>query len=255
MEPRQETVHPVAVVTGAGQGMGRAFALRLARDGLAIAVVDIAQDAAMRTSAEILESGAAAGVFVADLSRTSELEALVDRIESEMGPIEVLVNNAAVVKTQALLEVTEQDWDHIMSVNAKGLFFLLQAVGWRMTARGRGSIVNIASVAARSARPKQTVYGVSKAAVLHLTKSAAAALGPHGVRVNAVCPGVIETPMWQHVKQERTPEEVEAILHSIPLGRTAGPEEVAEVVAFLAGDRSSYINGQTINVCGGLEMD
>ena len=235
--------------------MGRSFALRLAQDGFAIAVVDIAEEAARRTSGEILEAGAVAGVFAADLGRTSEIEPLVERIESELGPIEVLVNNAAVVKTQALLDVTGQDWDLIMGVNAKGLFFLLQAVGRRMAARGRGSIVNIASVAARSARPKQTVYGASKAAVLHLTKSAAAALGPSGVRVNAVCPGVIETPMWQQVKQERTPDEVRGILASIPLGRTAGPEEVAEVVAFLASGRSSYINGQGINVCGGLEMD
>jgi NAD(P)-dependent dehydrogenase (short-subunit alcohol dehydrogenase family) len=235
--------------------MGRSFALRLAQDGFAIAVVDIAGEAARRTSAEIIETGAIAGVFVADLGRTSEIEPLVEQIENELGPIEVLVNNAAVVKTQALLDVTGQDWDLIMGVNAKGLFFLLQAVGRRMAARGRGSIVNIASVAARSARPKQTVYGASKAAAMHLTKSAAAALGPSGVRVNAVCPGVIETPMWQQVKQERTPDEVRGILASIPLGRTAGPEEVAEVVAFLASDRSSYINGQGINVCGGLEMD
>jgi NAD(P)-dependent dehydrogenase (short-subunit alcohol dehydrogenase family) len=235
--------------------MGRSFALRLAQDGFAIAVVDIAGDAARRTSGEILEAGAVAGVFAADLGRVAEIDPLVERIENELGPIEVLVNNAAVVKTQALLDVTGQDWDLIMGVNAKGLFFLLQAVGRRMAARGRGSIVNIASVAARSARPKQTVYGASKAAVLHLTKSTAAALGPSGVRVNAVCPGVIETPMWQQVKQERTPDEVRGILASIPLGRTAGPEEVAEVVAFLASDRSSYINGQGINVCGGLEMD
>jgi NAD(P)-dependent dehydrogenase (short-subunit alcohol dehydrogenase family) len=235
--------------------MGRSFALRLAQDGFAIAVVDIAGDAARRTSGEILEAGAVAGVFAADLGRVAEIDPLVERIENELGPIEVLVNNAAVVKTQALLDVTGQDWDLIMGVNAKGLFFLLQAVGRRMAARGRGSIVNIASVAARSARPKQTVYGASKAAVLHLTKSTAAALGPSGVRVNAVCPGVIETPMWQQVKQERTPDEVRGILASIPLGRTGGPEEVAEVVAFLASDRSSYINGQGINVCGGLEMD
>lgn len=235
--------------------MGRSFALRLARDGFAIAVVDVAGPPAQETCRLIREGGGAAEAFLADLAVVAQIGPMVERVEAEMGPIQVLVNNAAIVKTQALLKVMEADWDHIMAVNAKGLFFCLQAVATRMVERNSGAIVNIASVAARSARPKQTVYGASKAAVLHLTKSAAAALGPHGIRVNAVCPGVIETPMWQQVKHDRTPEEVQTILASIPAGRTASPDEVAEVVAFLASERASYINGQALNVCGGLEMD
>jgi len=142
-----------------------------------------------------------------------------------------------------------------MEINAKALFFCLQAAGRRMVVCQRGSIINVASVAGRSARPKQTVYGASKAAAIHLTKSAAAAFGPFHVRVNAVCPGVIDTPMWHRVRSERTPDEVKAILSSIPLARTADSTEVAEVVAFLASHQASYINGQAINVCGGLEMD
>lgn len=244
-----------AGVTGAARGMGRVFAQRLAKDGFVVAALDIRQQEVEETCALIAAEGGLARYYLVDLACVAEIQPLFDRIEKELGPIQVLVNNAAVVRTQPLLEVTERDWDMIMGVNAKALFFCLQAVGKRMIERRRGSIINVASVAGRSARPKQTVYGASKAAVLHLTKSGAAAFGPFGVRVNAICPGVIETTMWHQVKSERTPEEVETILRSIPLQRTAEPSEVAEVVAFLASDRSSYITGQAINVCGGLEMD
>jgi NAD(P)-dependent dehydrogenase (short-subunit alcohol dehydrogenase family) len=244
-----------AIVTGAAQGMGRSFALRLARDGYAIAAVDVQAEKARETVACILAQQGRAHAYIADLSDVPAIEPLVVEIERDLGMIEILVNNAGIVKTQPLLNVTKEDWDQIMGINARGLFFLLQAVGRRMVARHRGSIINIGSVAARSARPKQTVYGASKAAVLHLTKSAAAVFGPAGVRVNAVCPGVIDTPMTQAVQAARTREEVGHILESIPLQRMADADEVAEVVAFLASDRSSYVNGQAINVCGGIEMD
>jgi NAD(P)-dependent dehydrogenase (short-subunit alcohol dehydrogenase family) len=245
----------VAIVTGAGQGMGRSFALRLARDGYAIAAVDIQAEKLRETVACVLERQGNARAYVADLSDVPRIESLVAEIDRDLGAIEILVNNAGRIKTQALLDVTEQDWDQIMGVNARGLFFLLQAAGRRMVARRHGSIINVGSVAARSARPKQTVYGASKAAVLHLTKSAAVAFGPAGVRVNAICPGVIDTPMTKAVQAARTPEEVRHILESIPLQRMAEVGEVAEVVSFLASERSSYINGQAINVCGGIEMD
>jgi 3-oxoacyl-[acyl-carrier protein] reductase len=244
-----------AIVTGAGQGMGRSFALRLARDGYAIAAVDIQSEKVRETVECVVAQQGTARAYVADLSDVPTIESLVAEIERDLGAIEIVVNNAGRIKTQALLDVTEQDWDQIMNVNARGLFFLLQAAGRRMVARRHGSIINIGSVAARSARPKQTVYGASKAAVVHLTKSAAAAFGPAGVRVNAICPGVIDTPMTKAVQAERTPEEVEHILGSIPLQRMADVDEVAEVVSFLASECSSYINGQAINVCGGIEMD
>lgn len=244
-----------AIVTGAGQGMGRSFALRLARDGYAIAAVDIQAEKVHETVACVSAEQGTARSYVADVSDVPAIDSLVAEIEQDLGAIEILVNNAGRIKTQALLEVTEQDWDEIMGVNLRGLFFLLQAVGRRMVARRHGSIINVASVAARSARPKQTVYGASKAAVLHLTKSAAAAFGPAGVRVNAICPGVIDTPMTKAVQAARTPEEVRHILESIPLQRMADVGEVAEVVSFLASERSSYINGQAVNVCGGIEMD
>lgn len=229
--------------------------MRLAEDRFAVAVIDISEEKLHETCELIAHQGGTSRAYSVDLTQVTLIDPLFDRIEKDLGPIQVLVNNAAIIKTQPLLEVTEEDWDSIMAINAKAVFFCLKAAGLRMVQRKSGSIVNIASVAARSPRPKHTVYGASKAAVLHLTKSAAAALGSSGVRVNAICPGVVETPMWNQVKSERTPEEVEAIVHSISLGRTAAPGEVAEIVAFLADDRSGYITGQAINVCGGLEMD
>jgi NAD(P)-dependent dehydrogenase (short-subunit alcohol dehydrogenase family) len=245
----------VAIVTGAGQGMGRSFALRLARDGYAIAAVDVQAEKVRETVACVMAQQGTARAYIADLTDVPVIEPMVAEIERDLGAVEILVNNAGRIKTQLLLDVTEQDWDQIMGVNARGLFFLLQAAGRRMVARHHGSIINIASVAGRSARPKHTVYGASKAAVLHLTKSAATAFGPVGVRVNAVCPGVVDTPMTKAIQAARTPDEVREILESIPLQRMADAGEVAEVVAFLASERSSYINGQAINVCGGIEMD
>jgi len=252
--PSSDTA-PVAVITGAAQGMGRTFAERLARDGFRIAALDVDEPSLHETCERVGRSGAIAQPYLIDLSEISRIDPFFSAVEQGLGPVQVLVNNAARIKTQELLDVTEADWDAIMEINAKALFFCLQAAGRRMVVRQRGSIINVASVAGRSARPKQTVYGASKAAAIHLTKSAAAAFGPFHVRVNAVCPGVVETPMWHRVRSERTPDEVKAILSSIPLARTADAAEVAEVVAFLASNQASYINGQAINVCGGLEMD
>jgi NAD(P)-dependent dehydrogenase (short-subunit alcohol dehydrogenase family) len=244
----------IAVVTGAAQGLGRAFALRLARDHFAVAALDISGAKVQETCEMIRKMGEGSKAYLIDLANVAQIERVLEQIEAEMGPIQVLVNNAGIINVQPLLEVSESDWDAIMNVNLRGLFFSLQAAGRRMVQRGSGSIINISSASGRSARPTQVVYGASKAAVIHVTKSAAAAFGPFHVRVNAICPGTIETPMWDQVKSERTPEEVRHILESVPLGRTGEPGEVAEVVAFLASDRASYITGQTINVCGGLEM-
>jgi NAD(P)-dependent dehydrogenase (short-subunit alcohol dehydrogenase family) len=245
----------VAVVTGAGRGIGRSIAQRLARDHYHVAALDICGPTAQETSEMIKKEGGRCKSYLVDLAVVAQIEPLIEQIEAEMGPIQVLVNNAGKDKVQPLLEIGECDWDAIMNVNLKGLFFMLQAAGRRMVGRRNGSIVNISSVAGRSARPDKAVYGASKAAVIHLTRSAAASFGPFQVRVNAVCPGVIETPMWEQGKSERNPEEVRLILESIPLGRTAEPREVAEVVAFLVSDLAGYITGQSINVCGGFQMD
>lgn len=239
------------LVTGAAQGMGLAIARQLASAGYHVALVD-RQAARLHEAAKELENATA---FVEDLLDVSALAPLVEQVEIACGPLVGLVNNAGIVKTQPLTDANIEDWETIFGVNARAPFVLMQAAGSRMMARGAGAIVNIASVAGRSARPQQTLYGASKAALLHLTKSAAAAFGPSGVRVNAVCPGVVRTEMTERVWRDRQPEDVQRILQGIPLSRVGEPDEVAALVTWLLGPDASYINGQAINVCGGLEMD
>ena len=239
------------LVTGAAQGLGRAIATRLARDGYQVALVDRQAEALEQAAGEIAGSRA----YVADLLDVAGLAPLVARVEDECGALVGLVNNAGIVKTQAFLDVTIEDWEAVFGVNARAPFVLMQAVGRRMIERGSGAIVNIASVAGRSARPVQAPYGASKAALIHLTRSAAAAFGPHGVRVNAICPGVMRTQMTEQIWRDRRPEDVEQILRSITLGRTADPGEMANAVAWLLSDEAGYVNGQALNVCGGMAMD
>jgi len=239
------------LVTGAAQGMGLAIARQATAAGYQVAMVD-RQATVLQTVARELPG---ATPFVLDLLDVDGLMSLTERVEQTCGPLVGLVNNAGIVKTQEFEQITVADWEAIFGVNARAPFLLMQAVGARMVKRGAGAIVNIASVAGRSARPQQTVYGASKAALLHLTKSAAAAYGPHGVRVNAVCPGVILTEMTERIWADRRPEDVQQILRNIPLKRPGEPDEVASTVLWLLGSGAAYVNGQAINVCGGLEMD
>ena len=239
------------LVTGAAQGLGLAISRELAAQGYRVAMVDRQEEPLRAAAAEIAEAAA----YAMDLLDTAAIAPLVARVEEECGPLTGLVNNAGMVKTQPFLEAALTDWEQIMGVNARAPFLLMQAAGGRMIARRTGAIVNVASVAGRSGRPVQTVYGASKAALLHLTKSAAMAFGPHGVRVNAVCPGVMRTPMTEQVWRDREPEDVQQILRGIALRRVSEPEEVASVVVWLLSDGAGYVNGQAINVCGGLEMD
>ena len=195
----------IALVSGSGRGIGRAIALRYAREGATVVVSDLDRAAAEALAGELRASGATADAFRADVSDPDQSSAMVDFTVERFGRIDVLVNNAGVIRVQPLLEVTPADWDFVNNVNARGLFFAVQAGARRMLGqpplapgRPKGKIVNVASIAGRSARPSPlfSAYAASKAAAISITQSTASALAP-GVTVNAICPGVVDTEMWR----------------------------------------------------------
>ena len=253
----------VALVTGAGQGIGRAIALRLAREGFALALADINASALAGVQAEIEAAGGKALALPADLSAVAEVRRVMARAAADLGGLDVLVNNAGRLITQSFLDVGEAEWDATLGLDLKTVFFAMQAAAQIMLAAGtHGRIVSISSISGRSGRPDQAAYAAAKAGVISLTRSAALALAPHGITVNAVCPGVVDTPLTQKLHEDRaraagiTPaESLARMLGRIPLGRIETPEDVAAAVSFLCSPDASYITGQALNVDGGMEMD
>ena len=254
----------VALVTGAGQGIGRAIALRLARDGFTLAVADINFGALQVLITEIADTYGGRSLFAeADLSEVPQVERVIAYTRSQLGQLDVLVNNAGRLTIRPFLEVSEAEWEATLTLNLKTTFFAMQAAARAMIAAGTpGRIVNIASISGRSGRADQAPYAASKAGVISLTRSAALALAPHGITVNAVCPGVVYTPLTRQIHLDRgaaagiTPEEsLTRMVARVPLGRIETPEDVAAAVSFLCSPDASYITGQALNVDGGMEMD
>jgi NAD(P)-dependent dehydrogenase (short-subunit alcohol dehydrogenase family) len=251
----------IAIVTGAGRGIGRATALELARMGADVVVAEIDQLGADKTAAEVKGLGRRAAAMRIDVTSRADLRMMAERTRAEFGRIDILVNNAGIYRAAATLDVTEEHWDAIMNINAKAVFFATQAVLPVMIAQKRGNIVSLASMAAKVGSRTNLPYNASKAAVASMTKSLALAHAADGIRVNCVCPGFVETDMWTKVSTEQsallgvTPEEFNRQrLASVPLGRMERPEDVATVIGFLCSDRSGYMTGQAINVTGGLVM-
>ncbi len=251
----------VAIVTGAGRGIGRAIALELARQGADVVIAEMDQAGARRTAAEVGALGRRAAAVATDVTSRADLRAMVDRAKAEFGRIDILVNNAGIYKAAATLDITEDHWDAIMNINAKAVFFTSQAVLPVMIAQKSGSIVSLASMAGKVGNKNNLPYNASKAAVISMTKSLALAHAADGIRVNCVCPGFVETDMWSIVSREQgklmdmTPEEfTRQRVAQVPLGRMENPEDVAHVVAFLAGPRAGYMTGQALSVDGGLVM-
>ena len=250
---------PVAVVTGAAQGIGQAIAKRLAHDGYAVAIVDINRDALANVQMEIEELAVPVLCLSTDLSHLQGVQEVVVRA-TQWGRLAAWINNAGRVFTHTYLDVTEEEWDAILTLDLKTVFFAMQFAAKQMQAGGR--IVNISSIAGRSGRPDQAPYAAAKSGVISLTRSAALAFASKGINVNAVCPGVVDTPITRRIHEIRggalgiTPEESLArMIHRIPLGRIETPEDVAGAVSFLCSSDAAYITGQTLNVCGGMEMD
>jgi NAD(P)-dependent dehydrogenase (short-subunit alcohol dehydrogenase family) len=265
----------IAIVTGAGQGIGKGVALRLAREGAYIVIAEYNAETAEQTADEARALGVRAMPYQIDLSDVTQIQPMVDAVVREFGRIDILVNNAGRVQTKPMLVLTEEDWDHIVDTNQRGLFFCLQAVAKQMIAqipdeirdadrapRSFGKIVNFSSVAGRSGRPNSTHYSAAKTAVLSITKSAALALARYNINVNAVCPGMVLTAMWQEIDQAnqrmrglQPGEWIKRAIETVPLKRAAEPEDIAAAVAFLCSPDADYITGQALNVDGGLEMD
>lgn len=245
----------VAVVTGAGSGIGRATALILGERGAKVGVHYRSNEAgAAEVVRQIRATGGDAAAFRADMTRRNDVESLAAWAEETLGPVDVLVNNAGSLLGRCyVLDMSDEQWQDIFATNVTSVFLSCQAFAPKMVERKSGVIVNNASIAGRNGGGVGcAAYGAAKGAVIAFTKGFSKEMAPHGVRVNGVNPGVIDTPLHD---QYTTSEQMERLIPNIPLGRVGTPEETAEVIAFLASDAARYLTGETIEVNGGMWLD
>lgn len=265
----------VAIVTGSGQGIGRGVAKRFAQEGAHVVVAEFNRANAEEAANELSTLGVEAMAYPIDLGEVEKIPQMVADVVAHFGRIDILINNAGFNRTQFLLDVKPEDWDKVQRINQKGLFFCLQAAAQQMiaqipddvkqagkAAQSYGKIVNFSSVAGRSGRPYAADYSASKWAVISITQSAALAFAPYNINVNAVCPGLVPTPMWtdiDRVQAERfgmnQGQWMQKSIDAIPLKRAATPEDLAAAVSFLCSTDADYITGQALNVDGGIEMN
>lgn len=237
MVDSSSSLHRVAVVTGAGRGIGAAIADRLVRDGFRVARLDVT-------------GSPNSDIITCDISDAAAVDRVAEQVEREFGPVSVLVNNAGAWSFGALEDVSPDDFARTLAINVSGTFHCTRAFGRSMLTHGGGSIVNIVSIAAQAANPKVGAYSASKAGVVALTQQTALEWGPRGVRANAVGPGFVPTPGTGTVYDDAAVREVRAA--AVPLRRLGEPDDVANVVSFLASDQAGYVNGQVIYVDGGF---
>ncbi len=245
-----------ALVTGAGQGIGRAIALALAREGAHVAVLDVVKENADAVRREIEALGVKGLALVADLRTRADVERAIAALVAQWGQLDIVVNNAGWDRMQPFLESDEETWDRIIGINFKGTLYVLKAALPHMVQRGGGRVINIASDAGRVGSSNEAVYAGTKGAIIAFSKTIAREISRHGITVNVVCPGITETALLQGMRDEspKNAKVIEAIGRAIPLGRTGQPEDIAAAVAFLASPEAGYITGQTLSVSGGLTM-
>jgi 3-oxoacyl-[acyl-carrier protein] reductase len=240
----------VAVVTGAGRGIGESIARRLAGEGAAIAVCDVMLDNAQQVVTDLAKSGTKASAYAVNVTDSKQVKEVCDKIVADFGRVDILVNNAGITRDGLLLRMSDEDWDAVLGVNLKGAFLFTRTIGRTMLQQRSGAIVNIASIVGVVGNAGQANYSASKAGLIGFTKTVAKELASRGIRANAVAPGFIQTPMTDKL----SPEARKMQTDYIALKRLGLPEDVANVVLFLASDLSSYVTGQVICVDGGLAM-
>ena len=242
----------VAIVTGARRGMGRTHALVLAKAGAKVVVADISLEDCQKVVEEIEKNGGEAIAVKCDVSKKEEVEEMVKETVEKFGKVDILVNNAGICQFKPFLELNEEEWDRTLDINLKGYFLCAQAVAKEMTKQKSGVIVNIASVAMGQqgiGMPNIVHYCASKGGIVGMTEALAVELASYNIRVNAISPGMIETPMIDPIKAD--PKVKKAMLTRVPLRRVGNPEEVSNLVLFLVSDASSYITGSTVVIDGG----
>ncbi len=237
----------VAIVTGASRGLGKAMALGLAAEGASVVITDVLDTAGAVKEAEAL--GVKAMGLKTDVSDAASVEAMAEQTVQKFGTIDILINNAGVYYPTPAEGIKEKDWNRIMEINLKGALLCARTVGARMIKQKSGSIINIASVAGISAFAQSAAYNCSKAALIMLTKTLAAEWAPHGIRVNAICPGIFATDMTKDMLEDKGFQEM--VKRGVPLGRYAVPEELAGAAVYLASDAASYTTGHALVVDGG----
>ncbi|HJN39438.1 MAG TPA: glucose 1-dehydrogenase [Chloroflexota bacterium] len=249
------------IITGAGRGIGRAIALRLARDGFSIMINDLDAGPAGEVVAEIEAAGGFAIINGANVTDEDQVAAMVEQAAAEFGQVDVMIANAGIGVQKRIIEMTLDDFDKILKVNLYGVFLCGREAARHMVPRKQGKIIFAASTSGRRGAPFQSAYCSSKFGVVGLTQSMAKELGPEGITVNAYCPGIVNTRMWEEVDRERSRlmgkppgTALQQAIDSIALGRMEEPEDVAKFVSFLAGPDSDYVTGQAMLVCGGVHM-
>jgi len=252
----------VALITGAGQGIGFAIAKQLSRDGFAVALNDIAPSNLAAVVESVQNEGGIALGIAADVSNRTACTEMVDQVVREWGRLDVMVANAGLVQVDPLSAVDDAAFDALFAVNVKGVLWSGQAAAAKMLELGiKGKIINAGSAVSHMSHPMMGVYGMTKFAVRSMTQTMALELAPHGITVNAYCPGIVETGMWETIDQRMAeltgaPEgsTTEQILQRIPLGRQQTPQDVADFVSFLASEKANYLTGQCISTDGGMVM-
>ncbi|GAB3115325.1 SDR family oxidoreductase [Aestuariicella hydrocarbonica] len=240
-----------ALVTGAAAGIGKACAMRLAKNGVAVGVLDLNLEECQTVVQEIEASGGKAVALTANIADRTEVRHAVGKLRDHFGPITIVVNNAGIANFIPFEDLTDKDWDIMFEINTKGTFIVTQEVLQDMKAAGWGRIINISSSSAQTGSKEQVHYSASKGAVIAMTKSLSQALGPYGITVNNIPPGAVMNTIMSEANKDRFRMSMDQLTKMIPVGRTGVADDIANACAWLASEESSYITGQTIGVNGG----